>query len=934
MPLIKRLFCLLLFFSLALPALARTPLPADPELLIGQLDNGVTYAILPNREPQDRVSLRLLIRAGSLQEQDHERGLAHYLEHMAFRGTENFAAGTLVEYFQNLGMAFGADTNAYTAFDRTVYMIELPEPGLDKIDEGLLVLRDYAGRMLIEEAEVEAEKGVILAEKRDRDSVRFRTALEEFAFLLPGAIISERFPIGVEETIRAADAERLRTFFDHWYRPGKTALIVVGEVNPEEVRELIARHFNDFTERAPAPPVPDLGTVRGEPLQATLHPESEAANVRVSIQTVAPYSPRPDTLENRIDNLTRSVAMRILQRRLDEKARQEDAAFSRGAAASYDLFNFFTNTSIELMTRSDRWEEALETAEKAVRRFREHGLHELELEEMKLEVERGYRELAERANTRNSRTLAEQLVRSITYGNTFTHPAAEYEWMREALARMTVADVEEAFARAWDGVGIFLFLTGDLSPEIVTEEAIKDVYHRSLAQPVMPHPERERPEFAYSSFGEPGEIVEREVDEELDLTLLRFANHVRLNYKQTDFAEGTVLLRVRLGHGRLTEPEDRQGLGILAEQVLIEGALEAHSRDELRRIFAGYNVGWGFRAEEDAFVFGGSTSPSDLLRQLQLLAAYLTAPGYRPEALRLARENMPEIYNQATRTNRGVLANEVSRFLAGGDHRFGLPPEDVLRAYTMEDVADLLNPVLSSAYLELSVVGDFAPEELERAVAATLGALPPREVDLEPREDLRQLQPAEGPLRKVFPFPSRLPGGRTLVYWPIPDRREIERVRRFAILASIFSDRMRLSIREALGEAYSPFATPNPSNTFRDFGWFIALVGTEEGNAEVVADLILDIARDLHTEGASEDELTRALRPMLNSLRDARRDNSYWMNSVLDGVQANPEQRAWSRSMLEDFASITREDVNHLARTFLNPDEALIISILPRPPEE
>lgn len=925
-------FSLFLLAWLALTSravLAQTPLPPDPSLLTGELENGVTYAILPNSEPRDRVSLRLLIKAGSLHEKDHERGLAHYLEHMAFRGTENFAAGTLVEYFQNLGMSFGADTNAYTAFDRTVYMIELPESNREKIDEGLLVLRDYAGRMLIEEAEVEAERGVILAEKRDRDSIRFRTALEEFAFLMPEALIPNRFPIGVEETIRAADAERLRTFFENWYRPDNTAVVVVGEVDPTEVRQLIAEHFGDFTAARPTPERPDMGQVTGQARQAYFHPEPEAGSVRVTIQTVSPYHPEPDTLEKRLANLTRSVSMRLLQQRLEEKSRRPDATFLQGAAASYDLFNFLTNTSIELVTRPELWQEALMTAEQAVRRVREHGFQEIELEEMKLEVERSYRELAQQANTRNSRTIAEQLVRSLTYGNTFTHPAAEYEWMREALERMTLEEVEASFASAWDGMGIFVFVTGQLSPEEVSEEILLHQLALSEAQPVAAPPARERPEFAYRDFGPAGEILHRTDDAELGVTMIELANGVRLNFKQTDFSENTISLRARLGHGRLTEPEDLVGIGLMGEMILIEGALQAHSRDELRRIFAGQNVGWGFRSGDDAFTFTGSTTPTDLGAQLQLLAAYLKAPGFRDEALRRARESLPEMYNQATRNSRGVMGNELARFLAGGDHRFGLPTEETLREFTTEQVADFLRPVLNQDYLEISVIGDFDEEALLEAVLNTVGALPERTREKIPHEELRQLTPPTGPMVRNFSFASRIPGGHTLVYWPIPDRQNIERTRRFSILSSIFSDRMRLSIRETLGEAYSPFAFSSPSDTFIDYGWFIGLVGTDNDNAAVVAELIKEIARDLVTEGITESELQRALRPVLNSLRDARRDNGYWMNSVLDGVQERPAQLDWSRTMIDDFAAIKKEEIEELARTFLPLENALTFFILP-----
>ncbi|MCH8473707.1 MAG: insulinase family protein [Opitutales bacterium] len=910
--------------------LAATPpadLRQDPALVKGQLDNGVTYALLPNSEPRERVSLRLLVRAGSLQESEDERGLAHYLEHMGFRGTENFAAGTLTEYFQDLGMAFGADTNAYTGFDRTVYMIELPENDLGKIDEGLVVLRDYAGRMLIEEEEVEAERGVILAEKRDRDSVRFRTAVEEFSFLLPESIIPRRFPIGSAEVIEAATAAQLRAFFEHWYRPERVGVVIVGEIDPEDVRPLVEKHFGDFAPARPAIETPDPGEVTGEDWQARLHYEPEAPQVRVALQTVRPYEAAPDTLDNRIQNLTRSVALRMLTRRLDELARQEEAPFLQGAAASYDLFNFFTNTSVELITTEENWQSTLQVAEQEKRRILEHGFTASELQVMKAEVERDYRQLARAANTRNSRTVAEQIIRSISNENVFTHPEDEYHWMRQALSAMTLDDVEEAFARAWDGEGIFVFVTGNLLFDR-PEETIRQVYEESTAQVVEAPEESEMSEFQYTDFGEPGEIREEEYHEDLGVRQWVLANGIRVNVKPTDFSEAEIALRARLGNGRLDEPEELAGIGILAEMVFIEGGLVAHRPEELRRLLAGERVGWHLRAEDDGFVFNGQTNEDDLLRQLQLLAAYLTSPGYHDDALRRARERMDELYSEASRTSRGVLGNEVSRWLANGDFRFGLPEKDQLLSHDMADLRSYFEPILRDEVLEISIVGDFSTEVLQEALLPTLGALPARSETRPDLSDLRRISRPEGGQEKLFTYDSRIAAGRTNVYWAIPDMYEIQRTRRLSILANIFTNRMRREIREALGEAYSPFAASSPSDTFLDYGWFIAGIGSESENAATVATLTREIAADLHTEGADEDELRRALRPVQNSIRDSRRTNGYWMNSVLDRSQEQPERLHWARTIVEDFNSITLEEINALAREFLDPGEAIVVKVL------
>ncbi len=907
----------------------QSDLPPDESVLFGELENGLRYAIMPNGEPRGRVSLRLFVRAGSLQETDDQRGLAHFLEHMAFNGTENFAAGTLVEYFQSLGMSFGADTNAYTGFDRTVYLIELPDNEHSSIDEALLVLRDFADRMLIDEEEVESERGVILSEKRTRDSVRFRTAIEEFSFLLPDAIISDRFPIGNEEVIKQAGREDLVEFYESWYRPERVAVVIVGEVEPEEVEPLIAGQFSDFAPKRPEPPEPHRGEVVARDGAARLHTESEATTTRVAIQSVRPYEPAPDTAERRIERLTRSVAMQMLNRRLDILAQEEGSPFSRGSVGAYDLFDFFSNASIELHTRPDDWREALRTAERELRRALTFGFHDGELREIRANAINSFEEAARQAPTRRSRRLAEGLVGSFSGNTVFTDPHTELALMKPALEAMTVEECLDALREAFPEGNRFIFVTGDVEfPE--PEETIRGVYLESADEEVEPPEAMEDVGFAYETFGEPGVVAEENHFEDLDVHQVRFENGVRLNLKQTDFSSNEIRLAVRIGGGRLTEPEEQAGLALLASQTFIRGGLGEHSADELRRIFAGRNVGWGFSVSDDAFTFGGGTTPDDLEAQLHLLAAHLTDPGYRDEALRRARDGFDERYVEARHTVSGVLQDQVSGFLAGGDFRFGLPPKEDLLALDLDDVRSWLAEPLRSGYLELSVVGDFsAPGDVIEAVGATLGALPERQHEKPGFEDRRILSKPEPGGKKSFEFESRIPSGVAAVYWATTDMRDISKTRRLSVLARVFSDRMRIRIREEMGEAYSPYAASNTSDTYRDYGWFTGLVGIDPGKAKEVAEVVVEIAREIHEGEITEDEFQRALRPVLTSLRDTVRENGYWLNSVLASSQEYPQRLEWAREMSDDFESITPEELETLAREYLDPGEALRIFVIP-----
>ena len=316
-------------------------LKPDPAALWGRLPNGLRYVVLPNKEPQARASLRLVVGSGSLYETEPQRGLAHYLEHMAFNGSTHYPPGTLVEYLQRLGMGFGADTNAFTSFDSTVYMLELPNTQAATLAEGFQVFADYAGGLLLETKEVNKERGIILAEKRTRDSVEYRTFVAEYEFLLGDSLFPQRLPIGLTDVIEKAPREPFVEYYNDWYRPDNLAVIAVGDFDASAVEARIKQTFGSLQARAPARQQPDLGKISTAPgLRVKYHPEPEAARTTVSIATMTPYAGEPDTAAIRLRDLPRDLAFQMLNRRLAILSKQEAAPFATGLIR-YHTGHFF-----------------------------------------------------------------------------------------------------------------------------------------------------------------------------------------------------------------------------------------------------------------------------------------------------------------------------------------------------------------------------------------------------------------------------------------------------------------------------------------------------------------------------------------------------------------------------------------------------------------
>ncbi|MCC5838783.1 MAG: insulinase family protein [Opitutales bacterium] len=905
----------------------RSDLEADPAVHFGTLENGLRYAILQHNEPPRRISLRLLVQVGSLMEEDVEQGMAHYLEHMGFKGSTHFSPGEMIELGQRLGMDFGPDTNAHTAFHETVYKFEVPTAADEMLLPTFQALRDYADQLLILEEETETERGVILAEMLDRDSPSFRSLIDSFRFLMPHTLFHTRLPIGIEETVRTMNHEDIRAFYDRWYTTDRMAVIIVGDIEPGRARELLEEYFGSMAPNPDPLPDPKLGTIVPRGQSYHFYHDPELPGTEVSVSTVRLTADPTDTFEARVESYLANLARLALNRRLARIAEEEDAPFRSASSYTYSFMNFADIAGIDAVTNPDTWPAALERITLEKRRALEYGFSESEIALVAAEVLNAAETAAARAPSRESRQIADSLSASISRDRVFRSPAQDLVFAQSIQPYITPENVHAVFADAWSPTDRFVRLESET--DITGAFAImRATFRGALALPVAAPEDLEIPDFAYTRLGEPGEIVERVPVEGLDAERVVFANNVVLHLKRTDFEQNRIRLGARFGSGRLGLRPEIEGLDMFATYTFTAGGLVSHSADELSRIFAGKTVSANLVVEDDAFSLRGETTPRDLRSQLDLLAAAFVAPGFRPEAERRFRQFIPQIYQQVNHTVDGVAAKEMAAFLAGGDFRFGLPDRATLEQRTTAELREWFMPYLSEGPLEIAVVGDFDPDTLVEAVRATFGALPARARQLDIPAEARRVDFHRGGEARDFRYTTQIPRARATVHWVTDDQMDILRNRRLSILGGVISDRLRVEIRNRLGETYSPFAFHNANRVFEGYGHLIAIVNTEAEFTARAIEIMEGIAEDLRENGISEDEFVRVLQPRLKSLEDQYRSNPYWL-SVLLGAAQNPHLLEWSRTLFVDFPSITREQVEELARQYLLPERALRIRILP-----
>ena len=905
----------------------------DPAVTFGLLANGLRYAVMPNAEPPDRISLRLCVKSGSLLEEESQRGLSHFLEHMAFNGTTHFPADQLVERFQRQGMSFGGDINAHTGQFETVYMLELPKTEAAMTADCLQLLRDYADGQLLNLAEIEKERGVILSEKRERDSVEYRTWLAEMAFLFPDSRLSSRDPIGLAAVISKAPREEFLRLYRAGHVSGRMTVVAVGALEPKTLRPLLEKYFGGLPAPATPKPDPDLSWKSAAGPQAALHYEAEAPATTLTLAAVRPYTRGPDCLAGRRADIHRALAHMILSRRLEILAKKSDSPFIFKGAGASDIYHAATIGELGAECRPEKWRETLPILEQELRRAVRHGFTAAEIAEAKATLLSAAEQEMKGAATRKSGVLANKIGEASLNDEVFTSPADDFALVRETLATLTPAVLLAEFRGVWDTGAIGLFAAGNLKLADAPAQLLA-ACAASRAVEVRPPVEEKTAAFAYADFGTPGTVVTRREIAGLGVTQLTLSNHVRVNLKRTDFEANRIHVNVRFGAGTLGAPPAKPGLATLANAVFLPGGLGKHSADELERILAGRQVGANFNAADNCFSLGGATTPEDFVLQLQYLTACLTDPGYRPEAERQARKNFTTIYPSLRNTQKGVFSDQVARYLASGDFRFGFPQETELAARTVQEVRDWLAGPLASGYMEVTILGDIKPDDAIPGVLKTFGALPAREKRLPAYKRERVVRfPAPTGKPETFTIESKIQKALALVLWPTGVDRigDTHAVRRLNVLAQILDDRLRVEIREKLGETYSPFAHVSASDCYPKYGYLLAGAGADPKQAQPITELMRGIAAAIAEHGVAQDELDRALKPILSEIRESLRSNGFWLG-VVAGSQQNPIQLTRVRNLEQDFASITPKEVSRFARNYLRAKPAQTVLIVPAAP--
>ncbi|MCK3685440.1 insulinase family protein [Maribellus sp. YY47] len=855
-----------------------SPLPEDPAVSKGTLDNGMTYYVRANSEPENRAELMLVLKAGSVDEDDDQQGLAHFCEHMAFNGTKNFPKHELINYFESIGMEFGPEINAYTSFDETVYMLKVPLDQPEYMEKGLQVLYDWACQIDDSDEEVNAERGIILEEERMGRGASDRMMKEWLPVFLKDSKYADRLPIGKVDIIENCAPETLRRFRHDWYRPDLQAVIVVGDFDQNEMVAKVKEKFSAI----PASTNPRDKKYFGIPgHKETLVSISTDKEARYPIAYVY-YKhdlEKSKTLGDYRHSMLVSLYTSMINNRLAEKTQQADPPFLMGQSAYSHQFGPLNTYMSVAVTQGDKIETGLKEVLLENERVKKFGFTETELERQKTAVlnnmEKAYNE---RNNTKSINYANEYMRNFLITEEPFPGMENEYAYYKELIPGISVEEVNE-LAKEWitkDNRVVIVTAPENEKTIVPTEEQVKSLLDEVESIEVEPYVDAVAnvPLIADEPIG--SKVTGEQALEKVDAVEWKLANGATVVVKKTDFKDDEILFNAWSLGGTSVYPKEDDVSANLATDVMTESGIARFDEITLNKMLSDKVFGLNPYISDLREGFNGSSSVKDVETLLQMLYLYFTEPRFDDVSYQsLMKQYATVLENKSASpeanfrdTLNVVLSNYNERSKPMSVERLkeaSLPQIEMIGKDRFKDAADF----------KFFFVGNIDFATLKPLVEKYIGGIPTLNRN-EKWVDLGIRKP-EGVVEKVVHKGQEEKGMQYIVFHGDFEYNGQNQAQLDAV-GKILSTRLLEVIREDKSGVYSIGAYPS-SSKFPEPEYTMAIsYGMSPDKKQELETAVFDIIKEYTENGPTEEELNKAKEKMLREREIQLRENRFWMN--------------------------------------------------------
>ncbi|HEX2091910.1 MAG TPA: insulinase family protein [Longimicrobiaceae bacterium] len=902
-------------------------LPADPAVTVGRLPNGITYYVRANREPEKRAELRLVVNAGSVLEDERQRGLAHWVEHMAFNGTRGFAKHEIRDYLERVGMRFGPDINAYTGFDETVYMLTLPTDTAGVLETGVRILEEWARGVAFDPEEVEKERGVVVEEWRLGQGAAARLRDKQFPVLFRGSRYAERLPIGTRESLEGADPAELRRFYAEWYRPELMAVVAVGDFDPERVARLIRERFGAI----PASPVtrlrPTFTVPEHRETEFAIATDPEATGSSVSIYHR--FAPRePGTVGAYRESIVESLFVGMLSDRLYERTQTPDAPFISASASSGSLVRSAAAQVLAATVRDNGVQRGLEALLAEAARAARHGFTPSELERQKETLLRLWEQVyAEREKTHSGQFTAEYVAHFLER-EPILDVATEFELYRRFLPEITLEEVNRMAAERLRDHNrtVLVALPQKEGIRVPTEAELRVVMDAAARRPVEAYADRTSDRPLVPNPPTRGRVVsEREIPE-IGVREWRLSNGVRVLLKPTDFKEDEILFVGNSPGGLSLAPDSLYVPALTATGVVQTSGVGELDLVELGKRLSGKIAGVGPSIGELREGFSGGGSPRDVETMLQLVYLYMTAPRVDTTAFLTYQARARESLRNRSASPEAAFQDTLRVTLAQNHPRARPVSSELFERMDLHrSLAFYRDRFADAGDFTFYFVGSFDPARLRPLVELYLGGLPSTGRE-ESWRDVGLRYP-RGVIRKTVRRGVE-PKARTQIVFTGPIGFQRDSVAVLDVMAEVLQLRLRDVLREDLGGTYGvgvgASASRDPVSTYTASIGF----GTAPERLEELTRVVFAEIDSLKRNGPREADLQKVREAVRRSRETDLRDNAFWLSQI-----ATYSSYGWDlREILREEERVARLDaaaVRDAARRFLDTSNYVQVSLVP-----
>jgi zinc protease len=889
--------------------------PIDPAWTFGTLENGLRYAIRRNGVPPGQVSIRVREDVGSLMERPDERGFAHFIEHLTFRGSREVPDGEAKRVWQRLGATFGSDSNAQTTPTATTFALDLPQADDAGLDESMKILAGMLAEPNIVPQAVEAERAVVLAEMRESygPAVVVGNAAREFYFA--GQPLADSNPIGTTAALGAATAEGLRAFHERWYRPERTVIAISGDIDPEKMEVYVKRHFSGWKAKGPGTPLPDFGQPDPKAPGARVLVEPQSP-VSVGLAWLRPWHPKADTIVYNQGKLTDTLALQLINRRL-EQAAQRGASYVQASVDQQDVSRSVDGTFVTITPIENDWQRALADVRAIIADAMATPPDKADIDREYAQLETAFAIAADNADTEASSAQAETLIGAVDIRETTVTPQAALDIFRSARPMMTPDKMLESTRRMFSGTAQRALLTLR-APEAGADQALA----AALAAPVAPAKDVRLAAGSVTmdslpKLPPPGKVVSRQAMTSLRIEKIGFANGVTLILFANNAEREKVRINVRFGNGQQSFAPKTDAALWAAPYVLAANGIGNLGQRELDDLTNGRRMEFKFSVGENAFKLAALSRPADYRDQLRLYATKLAYPRWDPAPLARIKAVFLAADSASRSSPDALLNRDLHWLLRNRDLRFAPPSPERVRALTPESFRATWEPLLASGPIEVQIFGDVKADEAIKAVAETFGALPPREAKTPPSRNRKMRFPRHVRSPVILRHEGAAEQAAAVMAWPTgAGYKNLRESRQLETVSQIINDRLFERLRSMDGAAYSPSVSNYWPLTFDKGGYIVVSSQIKPERIALFATMVQDIARDLAEKPVSKDELQRTLVPMRQLLERASTGNAFWM-AQMEGESRDPGVLPAMRSFGSDLLQVTPADIQRLAAKYL-----------------